>query len=49
MTDNEYVYIICQNVRTGKVVTIVDNRDQLEANMLSNGDDNSIAKFFFKK
>eukprot|EP01031_Cornospumella_fuschlensis_P029789 gene29789-35968_t len=48
MKDDEYVYIICQNVRTGRVLTIVDNRDQLEAGLLGNSSDSSdISKFFF--
>lgn len=29
MADNEYVYLICQDMRTGRVVTIEDNRDRL--------------------
>jgi hypothetical protein len=48
MKSDEYVYLIAQNTRTGRVVTFVDNRDQLEANMLGN-EDSSIASFFFKK
>jgi hypothetical protein len=31
MPDNEYVYLICQDKRTGRVVTIEDNRDRLLA------------------
>lgn len=51
MASNEYVYIVCQNARTGKVVTVSDNRDKLEYDMLNNTDpsDNLINKFFFKK
>lgn len=49
MPANEYVYIILRDVRTGRVMTIVDNRDQLEANMLTNSGDTSISRFFFKK
>lgn len=30
MSDTEYVYLICQNTRTGRVLTLEDNRDQLE-------------------
>lgn len=30
MSDNEYVYLICQDMRTGRVITIEDNRDRLE-------------------
>lgn len=40
MADNEYVYIIAQNLRNGQVQTYVDNRDQLEAGLVSNPDDN---------
>ncbi len=49
MKSDEYVYLIVQNARTGRVITFQDNRDQLEANMLTSADDNSIASFFFKK
>lgn len=49
MKSDEYVYVIAQNARSGRVITFSDNRDQLEANMLTSGDDNSIASFFFKK
>lgn len=31
MADNEYVYLICQDRRTGRVITIEDNRDRLLA------------------
>lgn len=49
MAANEYVYIVCQNARTGKVLTVHDNRDQLEQDMMTNTDpsDNLINKFFF--
>lgn len=33
MLDNEYVYIIAKDTHTGRVVTIVDNRDRLDAEM----------------
>ena len=33
MLENEYVYIICKDTHTGRVVTIVDNRDRLDAEM----------------
>lgn len=39
MADNEYVYIICQNARTGRVVTIEDNRDRLEDELMGNKSD----------
>jgi hypothetical protein len=52
MAANEYVYIICQNAKTGKVVTIEDNRDRLEMELQNNAGDvsgNLINKFFMKK
>ena len=51
MASNEYVYIVCQNMKNGRVITIVDNRDQLEADMHNNADPsaNLISKFFIKK
>lgn len=51
MADSEFVYIICQNARTGKVFTYTDNRDQLENDMHTNVDtsENLLNKFFFKK
>lgn len=30
MNSNEYVYIICQDPRTARVITIVDNRDRVD-------------------
>lgn len=30
MMDGEYVYLICQDMRTGRVITIEDNRDRIE-------------------
>jgi hypothetical protein len=33
MASNEFVYVICQDMRTGRVVTIQDNRARLEAEM----------------
>lgn len=41
----EYVYVICQNARTGKVVTIRDNRDQLDEEMMNNVDLNATSFF----
>lgn len=35
MENNEFVYIICQNARTGRVLTVVDNREMLEAGMIA--------------
>ena len=51
MASNEYVYIICQSTRTGRVYTIVDNRERLEQEMVLNLEpsDNIISKYFFKK
>jgi hypothetical protein len=42
MADNEYVYLICQDMRTGKVVTIEDNRARLDSEMMTKGPDNEI-------
>lgn len=36
MASNEYVYIICQNARTGRVVTVEDNRDRLDMELHNN-------------
>lgn len=49
MPDSEYVYVIVQDRRTGRVYTVVDNRDSLEAGMYSSGNegDQAISKFFF--
>ena len=53
MADNEYVYLIAQNVRTGRVHTFEDERDRLDDELLNNQSDESeglnIGKFFFKK
>ena len=53
MADNEYVYLIAQNVRTGRVYTFEDERDRLDDEMMNNQSDESdtlnIGKFFFKK
>ena len=53
MAANEYVYIICQNAKTGKVVTVEDNRDRLEMELQNNtaGDVSGslINKFFMGK
>jgi hypothetical protein len=49
MKSDEFVYLICQDMRTGRVLTIVDRRDELEAgigSMFGGNDDNAIAKFF---
>ena len=49
MNSSEYVYVIVQDLKTGRVKTIVDNRDQLEAGLLSKGDDNSWISGLLKK
>lgn len=41
MLDGEYVYIICQCMQTGRVLTVVDNRDRLEAEALAGASDDS--------
>lgn len=35
MSQNEYVFLICQDKRTRKVITIEDHRDRLEAEKLA--------------
>ena len=45
MKSNEYVYIICQNARNGNVVTIYDNRDQIDEEMMTNVDPNTMSFF----
>mmetsp|Transcript_42106 Transcript_42106/g.83722 ORF Transcript_42106/g.83722 Transcript_42106/m.83722 type:complete len:260 (+) Transcript_42106:49-828(+) len=37
MAENEYVYLICQSTKTGKVVTVEDNRDRLEMELEQHG------------
>lgn len=48
MKQNEFVYLIIQNVRNGRVTTIVDRRDELEAN-IGESEESSISRFFFNK
>ena len=31
LPDNQYVYLICQDKRTGRVVTVEDNRDRMDS------------------
>ena len=31
MASNEFVFLICQDKKSGRVVTVYDNRDRLEA------------------
>lgn len=47
--DDEFVYLILQNVSNGRVLTLVDRRDEIEAGLGSNSGDDSIAKFFSLK
>ena len=51
MPANEYVYLVAQDQRTGKVLTVTDNRDRLEEEMENNADPsaNMINKFFMRK
>ncbi len=35
MAHNEYVFLICQDRRTKRVITIEDNRDRLEVEKLA--------------
>ena len=37
MPNGEYVFLICQDKRTRRVITIEDNRDRLEAEKLAAG------------
>ncbi len=50
MPSNEYVYVIVQNLRNGQVLTFIDNRDQLEAGLVSGADDGFLSslKSIFK-
>ncbi len=34
MADDQFVYLICQNAKTGRVLTVIDNREELAAGML---------------
>eukprot|EP00598_Pedospumella_elongata_P001051 CAMPEP_0184978276 /NCGR_PEP_ID=MMETSP1098-20130426/8830_1 /TAXON_ID=89044 /ORGANISM="Spumella elongata, Strain CCAP 955/1" /LENGTH=256 /DNA_ID=CAMNT_0027501395 /DNA_START=57 /DNA_END=827 /DNA_ORIENTATION=- len=49
--DGEFVYLICQSTKTGKVYTVVDQRDEMENAMRTNRDpsDDLISRFFTKK
>lgn len=51
MPANEYVYVVFQDARTGKVYTVSDNRDRLEAELDNNADPSAtmINKFFLNK
>lgn len=44
--DDEFVYLIVQHMGNGRVMTITDRRDELEANIGTNSGDDSIARFF---
>ena len=41
MLPSEYVYLICQDLKTGRVYTIVDNRDRLEMEYAAGGNESS--------
>ena len=41
MPANEYVYLICQDLKTGRVITVIDNRDRLEAEFAAGGNEAS--------
>ena len=41
MASNEFVYIICQDMKTGRIITIEDNRSRLDAEMASGGSSES--------
>jgi len=49
MKAGEYVYIIVQSRNTGRVHTVVDNRDMIQSGMLTNSSsgDQAISNFFF--
>jgi hypothetical protein len=49
MADNEFVYIICQNARTGKVLTVQDNRERLEEEMMNNSQSSEVKDNTFAK
>ena len=49
MAANEYVYVICQNARTGRVLTIVDNRESVEAEQLDGAAEGLLGKYLLKK
>jgi len=42
MPDNEYVYIVCQNARSGRVLTVVDNREELAAGFYAKKNEDSV-------
>lgn len=44
--DNEYVYLICQDMRTGRVITIQDNRERLDADYQLNPNKGSKKGYF---
>ena len=39
MPSNEYVFLICQT-QTGRVITVHDNRDRLELELMNPGNEN---------
>ncbi len=49
MLDNEYVYVVCQNAKTGRVLTVVDNRESVDAGLLvprEKGEGNFLTNLF---
>lgn len=51
MAHGEFVYIVCQSAKTGRIFTYADNREQLENDMRTNSDpsDNFFKSIFSKK
>jgi len=49
MAANEFVYVVCQNIRTGRVLTIEDNRDRLEAEQLEGNAEGLLSKYLPRK
>ncbi len=45
LTDGEYSYLICQDLKTGRVITIQDNRQRLQ-DMTSASGNTSLLKAF---
>lgn len=47
--DSELVYLIAQDMRTGKVYTIEDNRDEIALNSTLTGSEKSALEAFAKR
>jgi hypothetical protein len=47
MGKNEYVYVICQNMRNGRVMTIDESRESLEDEEVENPDTSSTWSSYF--